>query len=229
MIVIYFILVIYVTKLFIIRHCETEGNINRLFQGHIDLPITELGYKQLESLGLRFKDIPFDRLYTSPLKRAVTTAKAVSGDRRIPIIEKGNLIELNGGDYEGKAYTQIGIEYPEFPDMWANRPWEFAPPSGEKMTDGYERIWNAVAEIARENEGKTVGVVSHGGVIRCLLCRLLKGNIEKLAQVPFGLNTAVSLIEFDNGTPRLVFFNDDSHLSDELKNKKADVPTGDVK
>ena len=85
------------------------------------------------------------------------------------------------------------------------------------MRDAYERIWNTVKKIAEENSGKTVACATHGGVTRCLLCRLLIGDITKLSTMPWSENTAVSLIEFDESlNPHVVFFNDVSHLPKEL-------------
>ncbi len=225
---IYFILVIYVTKVYIVRHCETDGNSQKLFQGHLDLDINELGKNQLEALSKRFSNLSIDAVYTSPLLRTRRTAEAIVGNRDIPIISDGSLIELNGGVYEGKTYAQIGIEYPDFEEIWCYRPWDFAPQNGEKMTDAYERIWSAVKRIAQVQKNKTVAITTHGGVIRCLLCKILKDNIKEICEIPFGENTAISLLEFDDtGKINLIYFNDSSHLTKELKNKNAKVPVGD--
>ncbi len=225
---IYFILVISVTKVYIVRHCETDGNAGKIFQGHTDLDINELGSKQLAALGERFKKICLDAVYASPLIRTQKTANAIVGNREIPVFCDTGLIELNGGVYEGKTYTEISEEYPEFKEIWSIRPWDFSPEKGEKMTDAYDRIWNEIIKIATENKNKTVAVTTHGGVIRCLLCRILENDIKKLPNIPFGDNTAVSLLEFDeNLTPKLLFYNDSSHLTDELINKNASVPSGD--
>ena len=90
------------------------------------------------------------------------------------------------------------------------------------MRDAYERIWNTVKKIAAENSGKTVACTTHGGVTRCLLCRLLKGDINKLSEMPWSENTAVSLIEFDDAlNPKVVFYNDVSHLPEELIPKRS--------
>lgn len=81
------------------------------------------------------------------------------------------------------------------------------------MRDAYERIWNTVKRIVADNSGKTIACSTHGGVIRCLLCRLLTNDISKLSEIPWSENTAVSLIEFDSDlNPTVVFYNDISHL-----------------
>ena len=205
------------TKIYMVRHCEAIGNVKRLFQGSSDFDISETGKKQLEYLKKRFAGIPLDRVYTSPLIRAVKTAEAVIGERNLkPIPDKG-LAELDGGIVEGKPFKETFESIPGLADLWDNHPEDFAPENAEKMRDAYERIWVTVNRIAAENPGKTVACSTHGGVTRCLLCRLLKGDISFLSSMPWSENTAVTLLEFDERlNPRVVFYNDVSHLPKEL-------------
>lgn len=205
-----------------VRHCEAIGNVKRLFQGTSNFDISETGAKQLEYLTNRFKDIPLDKVYTSPLIRAKKTALAVIGDRELKPIDENGLVELDGGIVEGKPFIETFNSIPGLADTWDNHPEDFAPEGGEKMRDAYERIWNTVKKIAAENAGKTVACTTHGGVTRCLLCRLLKGDIKKLSEMPWSENTAVSLIRFDNDlNPDVVFYNDVSHLPEELIPKRS--------
>ena len=205
-----------------VRHCEAIGNVKRLFQGTSNFDISEIGAKQLEYLTNRFKDIPLDKVYTSPLIRARKTALAVIGDRELKPIDENGLVELDGGIVEGKPFIETFNSIPGLADAWDNHPEDFAPEGGEKMRDAYERIWNTVKKIAAQNTGKTVACTTHGGVTRCLLCRLLKGDIKKLSEMPWSENTAVSLIRFDEDlNPEVVFYNDVSHLPEELIPKRS--------
>ena len=225
---IYYTLVIYVTKIYVVRHCETDANAAKIFQGHTDNDVNELGVAQLEALRGYFKDIHLDAVYTSPLLRTLRTATAIAGNKGVPIIKMPDLIELNGGVYEGKTYSRIAEENPGFMEMWGKRPWEFNPQNGESMVSAYDRIYNCIKEIAEESRDKTIAVASHGGVIRCLLCRIIKNDIEKLPEVPFVDNTGVTLIEADGDMNFTVkVFNDNSHLSEDLKNENSNVPLGE--
>lgn len=225
---VYSILVIYVTRVYVVRHCETEGNTKKVFQGHCDLPITKLGEAQLKALSKRFEGIYLDKIYTSPLLRARRTAEAVKGEKDIEIIPYDGLIELNGGVIEGRTYEEIYSTISGFKEMWLNNTQDFAPEKGETMKEGYDRIWNAVLDIAKKNEGKTVAVATHGGMVRCLLTRLLEGTIENMLNVPWAGNTSVSLVEFDDDfNPALKICDDTSHLGDDLKNPDAGIPVGD--
>ena len=210
------------TEIYMVRHCEAMGNVKRLFQGTSDFDISETGEKQLEYLKNRFKDIKLDKVYTSPLIRARKTALAVIGDRDLEPIDEKGLIELDGGIVEGKPFVETFNSIPGLADTWDNHPEDFAPEGGEKMRDAYERIWNTVKKIAAENKGKAVACTTHGGVTRCLLCRLLKGDITKLKEMPWSENTAVTLIRFDdNLNPEVVFYNDTSHLPEGLIPKRS--------
>ncbi len=212
------------TRIYFVRHCEATGNAQRLFQGSTDCDISETGAKQLEFLSERFKDIPLDAVYSSPLKRARCTAEAIAKDKPLAVIINNDLRELHGGIVEGKPFSEGFKGHPELQDAWNNHPEDFAPEGGESMRDAYSRIIKVTSEIAKENNGKTVAIAAHGGVFRCLFCELLHGTIEKLGECPFIDNTAVSLVEFDDElNHKIVFFNDSTHVPEEYMPKRSKV------
>ncbi len=213
------------TKIYIVRHCETVGNADGLFQGVIDLETSPLGKAQLKALSKRFENISLDAVISSPLIRTRETAQAIVNDRAIPLIINDSIIELNGGIYEGVPFADIVNIDPVFPEVWETRPWDLEPPGGEKLRDAYNRIWKAVYDIAKEYKDKTVALSTHGGVTRFLICKILKNNIQSLNDIGYGDNTAVSLLEFDDDlNASLIYYNDSSHLTDDLKNAKATIP-----
>lgn len=212
------------TRIYLVRHCEAIGNVLRLFQGTSNFDISELGAKQLEFLKERFESIHLDRVYSSPLIRTRKTAKAIIGSKDIKIEICDGIIELDGGVVEGKPFQEAFNEIEGLADTWNNSPQDFAAPSGETMRHGYDRIWNAICTIVRENQNKTIALSTHGGVLRCLFCRLLNGSIEKLKDTPWCENTAVSLLEFDdNFNCKVVFYNDYKHLPEEFVNRKSRI------
>ncbi len=212
------------TRVYLVRHCEAQGNIKRIFQGTTDLDISELGAKQLEFLEKRFESIHIDRVFSSPLIRTKKTAKAIIGNKNIELELLDSIIELHGGVVEGRPFAIAFNEIEGLADAWNNHPQDFAPENGEPMRHAYERIWNAVQDIARENKGKTVACATHGGVLRCLNCRLLYGDIERLKDTPWCENTAVTLLEFDDDfNINVCFYNDNSHLPEEYINRKSRI------
>lgn len=202
---------------YIIRHCEAAGNATRTFQGSTDTDITPLGRRQLEALHRRFEDIPLDTVYSSPLCRAFKTAQAVTFGKGIPIIKEDGLTEISGGAIENMSFPDIYKKYPGIEYIWQCSPQDFAAPQGETMRSVYDRIWKTVKKIAADNCGKTVAAATHGAAIRCLVCRVLKGDIEKLNEIPWSDNTAVTKLIFDDELNcSAEFVNDTSHLSDDL-------------
>ena len=215
------------------RHCEALGNVKRIFQGSTDLDISETGEKQLECLKKRFDGIALDKIYTSPLIRARKTALAIKGERNLEVEDCEGLRELHGGIVEGKPFAETFRANPHLLDCWDNHPEDFHPEGGEAMAHAFDRIWDTVLKIAKDNKGKTVACATHGGVMRCLHCRLTLGNIKELKNMAWSDNTAVTLIEFDdNLKPNIIFVNDSSHLPEELipkRNRLASFMAGDSK
>lgn len=198
------------------------GNVQRLLQGHVDLDISPLGEKQLSFLAKRFENIPVDAVFASPLIRAIKTAHAVADSKELDVTTVDDLIELNCGIFDGKPRDENFKKYPEIAHNWNYHPEDFQAPEGEPMRHAYERIWNAVCRLVKENVGKTLAIATHGGVTRCLACRLMYNDITKMADVDWAENTAVSCITFDdNLNATLEFYNDCSHLPKEYINPKS--------
>lgn len=150
------------TRIILIRHCEAEGNIKRVFQGHTDADISENGRKQLDLLRLRCRNMQIDAIYSSPLKRAYQTAEAINSFRNLTVQIHEDLIEINGGDWEGHYWRDLPGLFPEDTVLWNTRPYDFAPKNGEPMRHVYERMKRAVLEIAEKNQGKQICITSHG-------------------------------------------------------------------
>ena len=98
-------------KLILIRHGESEGNVQRRFSGFQDVNLTEKGIWQAERLAYRLKELPVDVVYSSDLKRAKHTAEIVFGSRGIDIIPNSNLREMNFGVWEGYTFEEVMSKY----------------------------------------------------------------------------------------------------------------------
>ncbi len=206
-----------VTRILLVRHCEAQGNVKRVFQGHTDAPISENGKKQLDLLALRLRNETIDAIYSSPLQRAYQTAEAINQFHRLPIHIKEELMEIGGGSWEGKPWADFPVIDPQQSYYWDYEPYRFAPAGGEPMRQVYERVQRAILEIVKENVEKTTCVTSHGCAIRNILCWALGYPFENLNEVDWGDNTAISVIDFDSSFhPTVVVQNDASHLSAEI-------------
>ena len=183
-----------VTTLYIIRHCQSAGNLAGRFQGRFDAPVSEAGEKQLELLSLRFRNEHLDAIYSSPLIRACRTAEAVNRFHGLPIQKEEGLLEIDVGDMENMLLSDIGQKYPELAYHWDHAP-----------------------DLCRFPHGETVAVTTHGGVIKNLNARVEFGSIQGLRRGKVFGNTSVSVLEAEDGALRWKLVNDMSHLPEELR------------
>ncbi len=200
------------TKIFLVRHAEAEGNLYRIAHGHYDGLITQHGYRQIAVLQKRFADIPVDAVYSSDLFRARTTAKAIYGPKGLPLQTRRALREVDMGSWEGRTWQELTSRDPQ-QMFYFNRDlsaWKIE--GGEPAAHVRDRMIAALQTIAAENEGKTVAVVSHGAALRITLGSLQGLSLQEIGQTPHGDNTAVSLLEAEGGALRVVFRDDNSHL-----------------
>lgn len=207
-----------VTKIYIIRHCESHGNIEHRFQGRFDAPVSENGEKQLELLSLRFRNEQIDKVYTSPLSRAVKTAEAVAKyHANLEIIVDRELIEIDVGDMENMLLTDISEKFPTVAKNWDESPDLCEFPNGETMYEVYTRVNNALDRIIAENRGQTVVITTHGGVLRNIYARVAHGNLTGIRNSQVFGNTGVSLLTENDGTLSFEYCNDLSHLPQQLR------------
>ncbi len=206
-----------VTTLYIVRHCQSAGNMDHRFQGRFDSPVSPDGEKQLALLGLRFRNEPIDAIYTSPLIRAERTARAINQYHCLELQKDPGLLEIDVGLMENLRLTEIAQKYPEVAKNWDESPDLCRFPGGENMVQVYSRVNAALDRIIAENPGKRVVVVTHGGVIRNLYARVSSGSIKGLREsVVFG-NTGVSVLEVKDGKFSWKLVNDQAHLPEELR------------
>ncbi|MCI7767472.1 MAG: histidine phosphatase family protein [Oscillospiraceae bacterium] len=204
-------------KIYLVRHAEAEGNVKEFFQGRIDTEVSQKGRLQLDRLAERFRDIPIEAIYSSPLRRAFTTAEAVNRYHGLPIITDSELMEINGGDWEGVKWAELPQKFPAELRLWKEEINNFTAPNGESTKQVYDRMKAAMKHIASENQGRTIAVISHGMAIKAYLNCAEGREWENYSDPGWADNTAVSLIEYSDGlVPRIIFKNDDSHLDNGL-------------
>ena len=200
------------TRIYLIRHAEAEGNLYRIVQGQGNSNLTDRGWRQVKALEQRFTDIHIDAVYTSDLYRTCATASAIFKPKGLTPHRRKDLREIYVGDWEGRTWGDIARTAPEQMEYFSRRPDLWYSSGAETPLEVLRRVKEAVTAIAAENEGKTVAVFSHGYAIRLLLADLQGYPPERMGESPTGQNTAVSLLEAENGTLQVVFRDDISHL-----------------
>ncbi len=205
------------TRIYLVRHAQAEGNLYRRAHGRYNGLITPQGYEQIAALRARFADIPVDVVYSSPRYRTRTTATAIYVPKNIPLYILDALHEVDCGPWEDRTWGDIRRTEAEQLENFNFHIERWHVPGAESAEEVRARMLGALDTIVRECPGKTVAAVSHGMATRILLGTLQGLSLAEISEkFPHGDNTAVSLIEYDNGRYNVVFANDASHLNKEL-------------
>lgn len=203
------------TSVYFVRHAQAVANITGYCYGISECDVTDGGKDQLLKLSERFKDIPIDVIYTSPMKRTLATAKAANKYHEVPLIEEKGLIEIDTGVWEMKRWDDLERMFPEEFETWTLRPHLWSTTGGETMVDVYNRMRKTIENIVRDNKDKTVVVVSHACALRNYFCVAKGIPHEGLNDVELMSNTGVSFVEYDDDLHcKVIFENDTSHLGD---------------
>lgn len=211
------------TKIYLIRHGEAEGNLYRRMQGDFNGGLTGLGYQQVEALGERFRDIHLDGVYSSDLFRAMYTASVLCLPRNLPLHTDPRLREVNVGPWEDMPYGNAMELWPEEMRHFSQSPMNWHLEGADTFPGIAERGVAALQDIARENPDKTVAVCAHSYLIGAVLCKLFYGY-DHYDQVGRSENTAVSLLTVEEGQFQLQFKHDSSHLDKENLHRNRWVP-----
>lgn len=203
------------TKIYLVRHAEAEGNLFRVAHGQYNSTITPQGYRQLAFLRRRFRDIHLDAVYGSDLIRAQTTASALYISHGLTFRPMPLLREVCLGVWEQMTWAEIQRADREMYTNFNNRPHLWRVEGGETFSQVRARTLDGIRQIARENPGKVVAATSHGAALRTLLAALQGFSLEEMGRTPHGDNTAVSLLEVEDETIRVVYRDDVSHLPAE--------------
>lgn len=202
------------TRVYLIRHAEAEGNYYRRIQGQWDGLITALGRKQIDALAERMKDIPFSAVYSSDLTRTQTTAGAILKYHDLPLHTDPRLREIYMGAWEGLSWGNAARDFPEAYANFSTDPGKWHVDGSESWEHLQNRLYNAIREIAARHDGETIAIVSHGTAIRALLCKLAGVPSSEIRTVAHGDNTCVTLLNVEGDNMDVEFACDNSHLDD---------------
>ena len=174
------------TRLVLIRHGETDWNVEGRYQGQADPPLNARGIAQAQALAAALAPLAIDVLYSSPLKRAWQTAEIVAQRLDVPLYPEPRLMEIHQGEWQGRLRSEIAAQYPEIFQKWLTDPWHVTPPGGESLQEVQARVYAAVDEILARHRDQTVGLVTHRIPIALLKVRFqgLDPNAVRTLQLP---------------------------------------------
>jgi broad specificity phosphatase PhoE len=205
-----------VTRLFLVRHGATTATEEDRFSGSTSAALSEEGRWQAARLGERLARQNITAIYSSPLSRALETARIVAGHCRLEPVTREGLREIDHGHWEGMKREDVERQFsPEYA-AWEADPFTFAPLGGESGVAVLARALPVIREIVAAHPGQQLLVVSHKATLRLVLSSLLgfdpRGYRDRLDQSPACLN----VVDFrDPVRVRLMLFNDTSHYVDQ--------------
>lgn len=182
-------------EVYLLRHGDTEATENGYYAGWMDIPLSERGRRRI----IRVREVlsfdGFRKVFVSPLKRAIETARIVSSDSPLEICKE--IQERSFGVWEGKRWEEIELLFPEEIKKWRENPLLFTPPGGESFKVILERVVGFWGRLQEEPSGKYL-VVTHGGVIRSLLVHLLGMDFSSTFRVLLDPGVLVKIKEENN-------------------------------
>lgn len=159
------------TTLWLIRHGQTDWNVEGRYQGQADVPLNAAGLQQAGALAEELNGQVFDAIYSSDLQRARATAEIIAQVIRLPVQTDIRLREINQGQWEGQFYLYLMVHFPAEMLARRNNPYEFRPPEGESAAEVAQRVMQAADEIAAAHPHGRVLIVSHALALATLYCK----------------------------------------------------------
>lgn len=164
--------------LMLVRHGESEWNVQRRYQGQSDVPLSERGRKQAALVAERLAGEKIDAIYASDLGRAWETARAIAEKNGLQVTSEPRLRELKFGVLEGLTFEEAQAQYPQMIAAWLD---DFnCPPEGAETIDVFNaRCVSFLDELKQKHDGQVVLLVAHGGSLSELLRTVLGLSREK--------------------------------------------------
>lgn len=204
------------TRIYLIRHTQTIGNIEKRLTGRKDYEITAAGKKYIDIITAKLKNIKFDKVYSSTSPRAKKTVEPLAKLNHLEVIQNEALCEMYFGIYDGMKWDNVNKVNPKIHENHLKTNEIMGIPKQESTETVAARMYTYIEKICKENAGKNILIGSHGVAIEAFL--------RKITRVPFTLNrekysqknTSINMIEYDCEKNKfsIILLNDISHLTE---------------
>ena len=213
------------TTLIVVRHGQSQSNLEQVFTGQGNTELTETGYAQAEATAAYLDRYRIDRIYASDLSRAMQTAAPTAKHQGLQIIPDPQLREICAGLWEAQPYVELMQRFPESYDLWLHDIGHAHPDGGESTLELAARVSAEVDRLIAENRGRCIAIFTHATPVRMLACQWMDIPLEKAAEVPFCTNASISVVEYDDdGQHHLRYYGYNEHQGSLI----TDFPKGIV-
>jgi probable phosphoglycerate mutase len=202
------------TRIVAVRHGETTWNAEMRMQGQLDTPLSPRGRWQAARAAESLAGEGIEAIFASDLERAFDTAQALATRLGLPVVTDTGLRERSFGVFQGHLYADIDRRWPEQAARWRHHDPDFGPEGGETLREFSARAVAACARIAAGQPGRSIAIVTHGGVLDCLYRAAAGVDLSAPRTWELG-NAAINRLLY---TPRgfvLVGWSDAAHLEGE--------------
>lgn len=197
-------------ELLFVRHGQTDWNAKRLVMGRRPIPLNDVGRKQAEGLSNFLKKGKLSAVISSPVLRAMETAKAVAAPHKLKVIEDAGLAEVDYGDWVGKDFDDLACNDAELWREYHLNPENVSLPNGEAMPDVIKRISVFMEKVLDTYDNGRIAIVSHADVLKLAVAGLLDLQMNAIKGMSID-NCAMILIRMQKEVgPRLIFYNYDN-------------------
>lgn len=203
------------TRVYLVRHGETEWNSISKIQGRTDTELSDAGIKQAKLLAGRLAGENIDFIYSSSLKRALKTAEIIAEYKRCTVVKSDEYHEICLGPWEGMTINEIKEKYGEHFRVYKEDPANFKLPGAETFMELMERTYGAIRDIVSSHKGSNILVVSHGTAIKAAIIKILGIDIINYSKFRIE-NASISIIDFQEDMPEkpvILCLNDTNHLN----------------
>ncbi len=207
--------------IYFLRHGETAASQKGVYSGTLDPDLTPAGCQMAEDFADAYKSLPWAAVFSSPLRRAVATAKPICEAIGIQMRLKKGLKEIAFGQWEGKTPEDVNLEFHDDYVRWLTDPGWNAPTGGEKAIDIARRSSLALEEIENTCASGNVLVVSHKATIQIMLCSLLGIDVGRFRDRISMPVASISIMEIATHGPLLHMMGERSYLRESLRSRAA--------
>ena len=196
----------------IVRHGQTDANVQGVLQGQYDTPLGETGRAQARAAAEWLKHEKFDLFYSSDLSRAFETAQIIGKAIGMEPVPMRELREWDLGDLVGRPHSELRTQYPDvIRSFHHDCVDDISVPGGESRDEFFTRITSCLIRLCNEHPGARILLVSHGGALRAIY-RQIAGLIGEGRLVPQMTNAGISRFRRHDGSWQMLTWNETTHL-----------------
>lgn len=207
------------TKIYLVRHTQTVGNIEKRLSGRTDFELTLDGKKYVEKLTNRLKNIKFDKAYSSISGRAVKTIEPICKLQGLEIEKTDKLCEMDFGIYDGSKWEEVNKINPKIKQTQDEINEIAGIPGQESTEEVANRMFSFIRTVSIQNTGKVILMSSHGVAIEAFIRKVNHEKFSENKEANSQKNTAINIIEYDieKDNFEVTLLNDFSHLKEKDK------------